>query len=147
MKDTHYIYLLLEFIEGMELFDVIREIGLLSTFDCQFYTASIILALEYMHKNHIIYRDIKPENIMVTNKGYPKIVDLGTAHKFKNDSRTATIIGTPHYMAPEVLSGKGYSYYVDLWSAGICLYEFMCGFVPFGEDAEDPYEIYELIIK
>ena len=86
-----------------------------------------------MYKNHIIYRDIKPENIMVTNAGYPKVVDLGTAHKFKGDARTATIIGTPHYMAPEVLSGKGYSYYVDLWSTGICLYEFMCGMVPFGE--------------
>lgn len=53
-----------------------------------------------MYKNNIIYRDIKPENIMVTNAGYPKVVDLGTAHKFKGDPRTATIIGTPHYMAP-----------------------------------------------
>jgi len=46
-------------------------------------------------------------------------------------------------MAPEVISGKGYNYMVDLWSVGICLYEFMCGYVPFGEEAEDPYEIYE----
>ncbi|KRX08335.1 Protein kinase-like domain [Pseudocohnilembus persalinus] len=83
MQDNYHVYLLLEFIEGMELFDVIREMGLLSTFDCQFYIGSIILGIEYMHKNQIIYRDIKPENIMVTNQGYPKIVDLGTAHKFR----------------------------------------------------------------
>lgn len=50
-------------------------------------------------------------------------------------------------MAPEVLAGRGYTYDVDLWSIGICLYEFMCGYVPFGEEAEDPYQIYEEIIK
>lgn len=50
-------------------------------------------------------------------------------------------------MAPEVISGKGYNYMVDLWSVGICLYEFMCGYVPFGEEAEDPYEIYEQIVR
>jgi cGMP-dependent protein kinase len=74
---------------------------------------------------------------------------MGTAKILsgKQGGRTFTIIGTPHYMAPEILTGKGYSYTVDLWSVGICLYEFMCGGVPFAEDAEDPYEIYEEIIK
>lgn len=150
-KDEYNIYFLLEFIKGLELFDTIREIGLLSTYDSQFYIGSMILVLEYLHSNHIIYRDIKPENIMVDDKGYMKLIDMGTAKimKSKNNtiSRTFTIIGTPHYMAPEVISGKGYNFFVDLWSVGICLYEFMCGYVPFGEEAEDPYEIYEDIIK
>jgi cGMP-dependent protein kinase len=57
--------------------------------------------------------------------------------------KTFTIIGTPHYMAPEVISGKGYNQMVDLWSIGIMLYEFICGGLPFGEDAEDPFEIYK----
>lgn len=61
--------------------------------------------------------------------------------------RTFTIIGTPHYMAPEIITGKGYTFNVDLWSVGVCLFEFVCGYVPFAEDAEDPYEIYEEIIK
>jgi len=74
---------------------------------------------------------------------------MGTAKIIggKNHDRTFTIIGTPHYMAPEIITGKGYSYSVDLWSIGVCLYEFLCGGVPFAEDADDPYEIYEEIIK
>jgi len=57
------------------------------------------------------------------------------------------MIGTPNYMAPETLAGKGYSFPVDLWSLGIVIFEFMAGFVPFGEDAEDPMEIYQEIVK
>lgn len=73
---------------------------------------------------------------------------MGTAKFLKGLSgKTFTIIGTPHYMAPEILTGAGYTYSVDLWSIGVCLYEFMCGGVPFAEDAEDPYEIYEEIIN
>jgi len=149
-KDENFIYFLLEFVKGLELFDVIREIGLLSSFDSQFYIGSLILAIEYLHAQSIVYRDIKPENIMVDDVGYVKMIDMGTAKFLKGKSpagnRTFTIIGTPHYMAPEILTGKGYSLNVDLWSIGVCLYEFMCGMVPFGEEAEDPYEIYEEIV-
>lgn len=73
-----------------------------------------------------------------------KLIDLGTAKNLKSkNGRTYTIIGTPHYMAPEILTGKGYTYSVDLWSIGICLYEFMCGNVPYAEDADDPYFYYQ----
>jgi len=122
----------------------------------------MILSLEYLHTYNIIYRDIKPENIMIDEKGIMKLIDMGTAKILEGKrgmgNRTFTIIGTPHYMAPEIITGKGYNMLVDLWSVGtqciyineflgVCLYEFMGGKVPFGEDADDPYEIYEEIIK
>ncbi|EGR27103.1 hypothetical protein IMG5_201250 [Ichthyophthirius multifiliis] len=149
-KDERCIYFLLEYIQGVELFDGIRQIGLLGTYDSQFYIGSIILMLEYLHGNNIIYRDLKPENIMVDKFGYLKLIDMGTAKIMKKENnvvRTFTIIGTPHYMAPEVIQGKGYSFLADLWSVGIILYEFMSGFVPYAEEADDPYEIYEEIIR
>lgn len=123
---------------------------LLNNEQSQFYIGSMILAVEYLHKKNIVYRDIKPENIMIDEKGYLKLIDMGTAKILKNENgicRTNTILGTPHYMAPEILKGKGYSLSVDLWSIGITLYEFLCGRVPFGEECEDPREVYELIQK
>lgn len=67
-KDNSNIYFLEEYVKGIELFDAIRDIGLLKTYDSQFYTGSLILALEYLHSLSVIYRDIKPENIMVDEK-------------------------------------------------------------------------------
>jgi len=150
-KDQNFIYFLTEYVKGLELYDVIRIINLLNTYESQFYVGSMILAIEYLHNKGIIYRDLKPENIMIDHTGYMKLIDMGTAKFVKGKSntlnRTFTIIGTPHYMAPEILSGKGYTLNVDLWSIGICLYEFLCGMVPFGEDAEDPYEIHDEIMN
>lgn len=123
--------------------------------DSQFYIGSMILAVEYLHKKKVVYRDIKPENIIIDQQGYLKLIDMGTAKVLRSENgicRTTTTLGTPHYMAPEILKGKGYGFNVDLWSIGtffinigVCLYEFMCGFVPFGEDCDDPQEVYELI--
>ena len=135
----------MEYIKGKELFDVIRDIGLLTKFQTQFYSASMMLAVEYLHERKFIFRDIKPENIMVLDNGYIKVIDFGTAKKIEN--RAATIIGTPHYMAPEVILGDGYSFQVDYWSIAICMYEFMCGAVPFGENAEEPMDVYLAVIN
>ena len=145
MKDKNYIYFLMDYIKGKELFDVIRDIGLLNKFQTQFYGASIMLAVNYLHERKFVYRDIKPENIMVLGNGFIKLIDFGTA-KAIND-RTKTIIGTPHYMAPEVILGEGYSFKVDFWSIGICMYEFMCGGVPFGKNHEEPMDVYLSVIN
>jgi cGMP-dependent protein kinase len=157
LKDSARIYFLLEYINGIEMFEVIRQIGLLSSAQCRFFICILVLSLEHLHQQRIVYRDLKPENILVDSqvtslltKGYAKLIDLGACKLIassENDSslKTYTIIGTPHYMAPEVLEGKGYNTRVDMWSLGVCMFEFMCGYLPFGEDAEDPYEIYHEI--
>ena len=145
MKDNNYIYFLMDYIKGRELFDVIRDIGLLNKFQTQFYGASIMLAVQYLHERKFIYRDIKPENIMVLKNGYIKLIDFGTAKTISD--KTKTIIGTPHYMAPEVILGEGYSFKVDFWSIAICMYEFMCGGVPFGENHEEAMDVYISIIN
>lgn len=124
-KDSHYIYLLTEYINGLELFDVIRIIGLLDVEQTRFYSAIMFYFLEVMHSKNIIYRDLKPENVMVSENGYLKFIDMGTCKQLNSKSgskKTFTIIGTPNYMAPEIISGKGYNYTVDLWSLGIVIY-------------------------
>ena len=144
-KDSERVYFLLEYVLGQDLFDVIRVLGLLQDTDAKFYTSCLVLILEHLHERDIIYRDLKPENIMVDNLGYPKLIDFGTA-KIVTQGRTFTTVGTPHYTAPEVLTGKGYGISADYWSVGIMLYEFLCGQVPFGEEEEDTYMIYEKVL-
>ncbi len=145
LKDNKYIFFLMEYVKGKELFDVIRDIGILNKSQTQFYAASMLLAIDYLHSRKFIYRDMKPENIMVNQQGFIKLIDFGTAKEIQD--RTQTIIGTPHYMAPEIILGEGYSFQVDLWSIAICIFEFMCGGVPFGESAEEPMEIYLDIVN
>ena len=145
LKNENYIFFINEYIKGKELWDVIRDIGLLNKEQTQFYIASILLAINHLHKKKIIYRDIKPENVMVNEKGYIKIIDFGTVKEIED--RTSTIIGTSHYMAPEITKGEGYSFQVDIWSIAICMYEFFCGKLPFGEELEDPMDIYRAVCK
>ena len=145
LKNENYIFFINEYIKGKELWEVIRDIGLLNKEQTQFYIASILLAINHLHKKKIIYRDIKPENVMVNVKGYIKIIDFGTVKEIED--RTMTVIGTSHYMAPEITKGEGYSFQVDIWSIAICMYEFFCGKLPFGEDLEDPMDIYRAVCK
>jgi cGMP-dependent protein kinase len=145
LEDKKNIYFLMEYLKGKELFDVIRDIGLLDKEQTNFFVASMLIAINYLHSRKIIYRDIKPENIVVTRNGYIKLIDFGTAKEIED--RTKTIIGTPHYMAPETIMGGGYSFPVDYWSISICMYEFICGGVPFGDKSDDPMEIYFAIIN
>ena len=143
-KDPSRLYFLMEFIEGQDLFDTIRSIGILNSDSARFYISCIVLILENLHEQKIIYRDLKPENIMIDKEGYPKLIDFGTAKII--ESRTFTLVGTPHYMAPEIIKGSGYGFQADVWSLGIMLYEFVCGGVPFGENEEDPYRIYSIVL-
>jgi cGMP-dependent protein kinase 1 len=144
-KDRKRVYFLLEYVHGLDLFDVIRDIGLLSDEDAKFYAGCLVIILEHLHERDIVYRDLKPENVMVDDEGYLKLIDFGTAKVVQG--RTYTMIGTPHYMAPEVILGKGYTTSADYWSLGIMLFEFLCGGVPFGEEISDSYAVFETVLE
>ena len=105
--------------------------------------------IEHLHNQKIIYRDLKPENLMLGIDGYLKLVDMGTAKELTIEDRfrTKTIIGTPHYMAPEIITGKGYSFASDLWGLGVIMYELIYGGLPFGENLYDPFKIYKEMIS
>ena len=143
-KDPKRIYFLLEYVHGLELSIIMRSVGAVNGADAHFYIGSMLLILQYLHERDIIYRDLKPDNVMVDISGYIKLIDFGTAKQVQN--RTFTLLGTPHYMAPEVIIGKGYNKNADLWSLGICLYELLCAKVPFGDEEDDPYKVYSEIL-
>uniref|UniRef100_A0A7S4R4M7 cGMP-dependent protein kinase n=1 Tax=Alexandrium monilatum TaxID=311494 RepID=A0A7S4R4M7_9DINO len=143
------VYILTELITGGELHGAIRTIPtVLSRAHAQFYTGSLIIILEELADKNIVYRDLKPENVMLDQQGYLKLIDFGIAKKLEEGRlRTFTMIGTPHYMAPEVMRGHGYGTEVDLWSLGVMLFEFVCGFLPFADELDDPTEVCTAVLK
>lgn len=137
------VYVLTELITGGELWAALREIPhALTRTQAQFYTGSLLLVLHELADRNIVYRDLKPENAMLDHQGYIKLIDFGIAKKLEEGvRRTFTLVGTPHYMAPEMMQGRGYGVAVDIWSLGVMLFEFVCGFLPFGEEAEIPNDV------
>lgn len=109
----------------------------------KFYAAQVMLAFEYLHFLNLIYRDLKPENIMVDSYGYVKITDFGFCKMV--ETRTYTFCGTPEYVPPEIVKSKPYGKYVDWWSYGVLVYEFMAGFTPFFSHSRDPMVMYDKI--
>jgi len=93
---------------------------------------------EYLHSLNIVYRDLKPENLLISNDGFLKLTDFGFAKIL--EGRTYTLCGTPEYLAPEILLNKGHGKPVDWWCLGILIYEMHVGIDPF--NAEEPMTIY-----
>jgi cGMP-dependent protein kinase 1 len=144
-KDSYRIYFLLEFVHGIDLYEVLQQYDTLDNETARFYVACLLLVLEYLHERNIVHRDLKPENVMIDEEGYPKLVDFGTSKIIVE--RTYTVIGTPHYMAPEIIKGFGYDVSCDYWSLGVMLYEFIEGGLPFGNDKDDIHKVYESILN
>lgn len=142
-QDSLNIYMLLSYVPGGELFTHLRRAGRFSPDVARFYLATIILALKYLHSFNIIYRDLKPENLLLDNRGYLRLTDFGFAKVV--DDRTWTLCGTPEYLAPEIIQSDGHGKPADWWACGIIAYEMMVGHPPFFD--ETAYGIYDRILK
>ena len=103
--------------------------------------------MAYMHNLNILYRDLKPENLLIDREGFIKVVDFGFAKEIAVGDRTFTLCGTPDYLAPELLLGKGYREGVDIWALGVLIYEMLCGYSPFAADDPDQVTICTRIVK
>ena len=111
------LYFVMDFLNGGELFYHLKKEGRFSENRTVFYAAEILLALECLHKNGIIYRDLKPENVLLDSDGHIKLTDFGLSKQGVVGNRnTYTFCGTPEYLAPEIVKGKGHSKAVDWWS-------------------------------
>ena len=137
------IYFIMPFVRGGELFQHLRSEKFFKEDKARFYAASIGIALDYLHNNGIIYRDIKPENILIGEDGYLKLIDFGMAKMVQGNEKATSFCGTPEYLAPEIITGEGHNRAADWWSYGILIFEMLCGIPPFY--CENTERMYDLI--
>ncbi|ESW03324.1 hypothetical protein PHAVU_011G004700 [Phaseolus vulgaris] len=168
------LYLVMEYLNGGDLYSMLRNLGCLDENMARVYIAEVVLALEYLHSLNVIHRDLKPDNLLIGQDGHIKLTDFGLSkvglinstddlsapsfsaileddepkptHSFKREERQRqSVVGTPDYLAPEILLGMGHGVTADWWSVGVILYELLVGIPPF--NAEHPQQIFDNIIN
>jgi serine/threonine protein kinase len=141
---AQFLYFLLDAALGGELYATYMHFGFAgSEAHARFYSGSTMYALEYLHQQHIIYRDLKPENLLLTSEGRLKLTDMGLS-KFAF-GKAFTTCGTPDYFSPEMIHAIGHTVATDWWALGVVIFEMMSGYPPF--EAESPWLIYDKVLE
>jgi len=131
-QNERKLFFALEYCPGGELFNLLQKKRTFSEDNARFYAAQIVLALEHLHSKDIVYRDLKPENVLIDKDGYIRLTDFGLSKRGISGNRGATsVCGTPEYLAPEILFRMGHGKAVDWWTLGAILYEMLTGLPPF----------------
>ncbi|KAH9763390.1 putative serine/threonine protein kinase IREH1 [Citrus sinensis] len=171
------LYLVMEYLNGGDLYSLLRNLGCLDEDVARVYIAEVVLALEYLHSLRVVHRDLKPDNLLIAHDGHIKLTDFGlskvglinstddlsgpavsgttllgdeepqlTASEHQQERRKKrSAVGTPDYLAPEILLGTGHGTTADWWSVGIILFELIVGIPPF--NAEHPQQIFDNILN
>ena len=140
----------MQYTVGGELFNRLRKTQRFGEEECRFYSGEVALALDYLHQvHHVVYCDLKPENIMLDHQGHIKLIDFGFAVQVQEGEVLTDACGTAMYLAPEIAGrNRGYSFAVDFWALGCVIYEMMAGVAPFGDQGdESKFEIFNNILQ
>ncbi|XP_029962271.1 cGMP-dependent protein kinase 2 [Salarias fasciatus] len=143
-RDDRFVYMLLEACLGGELWTVLRDMSFFDEPSARFCIGCVLEAFDYLHTMGVVYRDLKPENLLLDAEGYVKMADFGFAKKIGLGKKTWTFCGTPEYVAPEVIMNKGHDFGADCWSLGILIFELLTGNPPFS--GADPIKIYTMVL-
>jgi len=145
--DSATVMMLLQIVQGGELSQrmKVRKDGRLPERESKFYSASILEGLHYMHYHRVLHRDLKPENVMIDKDGYAVLIDLGFAKEVKG--KTFTLCGTPWYIAPEVILGRGHDKACDYWSWAVMVHEMRSGKQLYRHSGSDQMTLFKAIIK
>ena len=145
-QDSKYLYMLMEPCLGGELWTLLRRSKRFSDGAAAFYVGCVILAFDYLHEKGVIYRDLKPENLLLDSAGYVKLTDFGFSRQLEEGEVAWTFCGTPEYVAPEIITNKSHDLRADIWSLGILVFELLTGAPPFTQ-RNSSGQVYPEILK
>uniref|UniRef100_A0A1I8NZJ0 cGMP-dependent protein kinase n=1 Tax=Stomoxys calcitrans TaxID=35570 RepID=A0A1I8NZJ0_STOCA len=143
-RNEKFVYFLMEACMGGDVWTVMSQRRFFDEKTARFIAGCVVEAFDFLHSHNIIYRDLKPENLMLTTDGYCKLVDFGFAKHIPTNQKTHTFAGTPEYVAPEIILDRGHDRSVDYWALGILIFELLVGKTPFR--GQNQIKIYQQIL-